>query len=154
MGQQQLLLIVLGVIIVGISVAVGINMFSSSAVDANRDAVTADLAHLGSKAQQHFKKPTTMGGGGGEFDGFTLGALDSANTNGNYRLTTAAATAATKAANATAAVAVGATTIAATANATTIYIIGYGTETGRDGTNLTQAYAEINSTGIVTTVVN
>jgi len=88
MGQQQLLLIVLGVIIVGIAVAVGINMFSSSAVDANRDAVTADLAHLSSKAQQHYKKPTTMGGGGNDFNGFTLGTLDQSNTNGAYRLTT------------------------------------------------------------------
>lgn len=155
MGQQQLLLIVLGVIIVGIAVAVGINMFSSSAVDANRDAVTADLAHLGSKAQQFYKKPTTMGGGGGDFNGFALGALDSVNTNGNYRLTATAATATTTAANAAAAVAVGGTSISAAA--TTIYIIGYGTEKGRDNTNLVQAYATVNpsaATPVVTAVVN
>ena len=43
MGQQQLLLIILGVIVVGIAVAVGITMFSDSAISANRDAVTNDL---------------------------------------------------------------------------------------------------------------
>jgi hypothetical protein len=39
MGQQQLLLIILGVIVVGIAVAVGITMFQDNAVSANRDAV-------------------------------------------------------------------------------------------------------------------
>ncbi len=42
MGQQQLLLIILGVIIVGIAVAVGITMFQDNAVDQNRSAVIAD----------------------------------------------------------------------------------------------------------------
>jgi Tfp pilus assembly protein PilE len=149
MGQQQLLLIVLGVIIVGIAVAVGINMFSSSAVDANRDAVTADLAHLGSKAQQFYKKPTTMGGGGNDFNGFALGSLDQTNTNGEYRLATAAPAALVAAAPAAAAAN---TAIAAAAQ--TIYIVGYGTETGRDGTNLVMAYCTVTSTGISTTVLN
>ena len=39
MGQQQLLLIVLGVIVVGIAVAVGMNQFSTSATEANRDGL-------------------------------------------------------------------------------------------------------------------
>ena len=43
MGQQQLLLIVLGVIIVGIAVVVGINVFTASSANANRDAVIADF---------------------------------------------------------------------------------------------------------------
>ena len=46
MGQQQLLLIILGVIIVGIAVAVGITMFQDNAVDQNRSAVIADLTTL------------------------------------------------------------------------------------------------------------
>ena len=151
MGQQQLLLIVLGVIIVGIAVAVGINMFSSSAVDANRDAVTADLAHLASKAQQHYKKPTTMGGGGNDFNAFTLGTLDQSNTNGAYRLTTTAPTAASLA---TAAPAAAAANTAIAAAAQTIYIVGYGTETGRDGTNLTMAFATVTPNAITTSVLN
>ena len=36
MGQQQLLLIVVGVIIVGIAVVAGINVFSTFAVNAKR----------------------------------------------------------------------------------------------------------------------
>jgi len=43
MGQQQLLLIVLGTIIVGVAVIVGINMFTTGAVNAERDALLQDV---------------------------------------------------------------------------------------------------------------
>jgi hypothetical protein len=72
MGQQQLLLIVLGVIVVGIAVVVGINLFSANAVSANRDGVTADLTNLGTMAQQYYRKPTAMGGGGNTFTGWSI----------------------------------------------------------------------------------
>jgi Tfp pilus assembly protein PilE len=52
----------LGVIIVGIAVAVGITMFQDNAVDQNRSAVIADLTTLSAKAQQYYAKPTTLGG--------------------------------------------------------------------------------------------
>jgi hypothetical protein len=68
MGQQQLLLIVLGVIVVGIAVVVGINLFTANAVSANRDGVVADLNNLGAMAQQFYRKPVAMGGGGNVFD--------------------------------------------------------------------------------------
>ena len=71
MGQQQLLLIVLGVIIVGIAVVVGINVFTASSVNSNRDAVIADLTTLASMAQQYYRKPIAMGGGGQSFDAST-----------------------------------------------------------------------------------
>lgn len=67
MGQQQLLLIVLGVIIVGIAVVVGINVFTASSLQANNNAVIADLQTIGSMAQQWYRKPTAMGGGGNSF---------------------------------------------------------------------------------------
>lgn len=67
MGQQQLLLIILGVIVVGIAVAVGITMFQDNAVSANRDAVTNDLVNLAARAQQFYRRPTSLGGGGNSF---------------------------------------------------------------------------------------
>jgi hypothetical protein len=67
MGQQQLLLIILGVIVVGIAVAVGITMFSDSAINANRDALSNDLVNLASRAQQFYRRPTSLGGGGNSF---------------------------------------------------------------------------------------
>jgi len=98
MGQQQLLLIILGVIIVGIAVAVGITMFQDNAVDQNRSAVIADLTTLSAKAQQYYAKPTTLGGGGNSFVGLTadgtgLALLASTaftnNANGTYSVSTA-----------------------------------------------------------------
>ncbi|MGA9408755.1 MAG: hypothetical protein WBW71_16600 [Bacteroidota bacterium] len=98
MGQQQLLLIILGVIIVGIAVAVGITMFQDNAVDQNRSAVIADLTTLAAKAQQYYAKPTTLGGGGNSFVGLTADATGLAdlastafttNANGTYTIKTA-----------------------------------------------------------------
>jgi hypothetical protein len=68
MGQQQLLLIVLGVIVVGIAVVVGINLFNASAEEANKDGIVSDCTNLAAMAQQFYKKPTSMGGGGNAFD--------------------------------------------------------------------------------------
>jgi Tfp pilus assembly protein PilE len=96
MGQQQLLLIILGVIVVGIAVAVGITMFADSATNANRDALTNDLVNLASRAQQFYRRPTSLGGGGNAFTGLTadaagLAKLTNKGTNGNgtYAITTA-----------------------------------------------------------------
>ena len=72
MGQQQLLLIVLGIIIVGIAIAVGVTTFRSSAVDANRAQVISDLNNLAAKAQRYYRTPTSMGGGGQDFNGFAV----------------------------------------------------------------------------------
>jgi len=84
MGQQQLLLIVLGVIVVGIAVVVGINLFNANAVSSNRDGVVSDLNNLGAMAQQFYKKPTSMGGGGNLFTGWTLPAELDTTANGIY----------------------------------------------------------------------
>jgi len=96
MGQQQLLLIVLGVIIVGIAVVVGINLFNANATNANRDAVVSDLNNLGAMAQQFYKKPVSMGGGGNSFsNGTQVWAIPTnlaSNANGTYSATVAAQT--------------------------------------------------------------
>ena len=92
MGQQQLLLIVLGVIIVGIAVVVGINLFTANAISANRDGVAADLTNLGTMAQQHYRKPTSMGGGGYTFTGWTVPNELDTTPNGIYTATVAAQT--------------------------------------------------------------
>jgi Tfp pilus assembly protein PilE len=91
MAQQQLLLIILGVIIVGIAAVVGIMMFQDNGVDQNRSSVIADLTTFAAKAQQFYGKPISLGGGGDSFvginaisdlasDGFT------ANANGAYAI--------------------------------------------------------------------
>ncbi len=71
MGQQQLLLIVLGVIIVGIAVVVGINLFNANAEESTKDTLVSEGTNLGAMAQQFYKKPAPLGGGGNSFVGFT-----------------------------------------------------------------------------------
>ena len=92
MGQQQLLLIVLGVIIVGIAVVVGINVFTASSSQANTDAVIADLTNLASLAQQYYRKPTALGGGGNAFTGWTVPSTLDTTGNGTYTATVNSAT--------------------------------------------------------------
>jgi len=70
MGQQQLLLIVLGVILVGVAVVLGIQYFSVGAEEGAKDELVAHSIKIGENAQQWFKKPLAMGGGGNTFAGF------------------------------------------------------------------------------------
>lgn len=72
MGQQQLLLLTLAAILVGIGVLLGINMFQENAAQANLDAVIQRSLSLGSQAQAWYKRPVAMGGGGQSFNGFNL----------------------------------------------------------------------------------
>lgn len=86
MGQQQLLLVILGVIIVGIAIVVGIEMFQSQSIESNRDAVLSDLQHIAALAEAHWKKPESLGGGGESFRGFELPAGLDENANGTYTI--------------------------------------------------------------------
>jgi hypothetical protein len=97
MGQQQLLLIILGLIIIGVAVVVGIGMFQDNAVDHNRALVIADLKTLASKAQHYYSRPQTMGGGNNSFVGLTAddrgigllaGTAFTDNANGTYTIIT------------------------------------------------------------------
>ena len=92
MGQQQLLLIVLGVIIVGVALVVGINLFSANAISSNRDGVVSELNNLAANAQQYYRTPTAMGGGGYTFTGWTIPVHLDSTANGTYTITVSAQT--------------------------------------------------------------
>lgn len=145
MGQQQLLLIVLGVIIVGIAVVVGINVFTSSSQSSGRDLLISQLTNLGAKAQQHYRKPEALGGGGNDFGGFAVSAAEDTSAAGVFLAQTSVPSGAT---------AVTASTTALTGAPTTIYIVGSGNEDGNDGSNPVKAYATVTATNITTTVLN
>ena len=88
MGQQQLLLIVLGVIIVGIAVVVGINVFTAQSEESTKDAIVSDCTNLGAMAQQYYRKPVAMGGGGNSFTNFAIPASLLTTANGTYEVST------------------------------------------------------------------
>ena len=84
MGQQQLLLIVLGMIIIVVAIALGNDLFNANATAANRDNIITDLNTLGTDAVGYYKKPEMMGGGGKSFTNWLIpSALDST-INGIY----------------------------------------------------------------------
>lgn len=89
MAQQQILLIILGTIIIGVALAIGITLFTDNSAAANRDSVTSDLAALGSRAQMYYRRPRLMGGGGSSFVGLTLSHLTTkpSNAYGTYSVT-------------------------------------------------------------------
>ena len=84
MGQQQLLLIILGVIIVGIAIAVGISQFGAHSTQANKDGVTSSLVNIAANAYQYKIRPTTMGGGGGSYVNYTIPTKMASDDNGTY----------------------------------------------------------------------
>jgi hypothetical protein len=68
MGQQQLLLLVLGIVIVGLAVVVGIQAFGENQKKANSDALVNDAVRIASDAQAWKLKPAAFGGGAGIAD--------------------------------------------------------------------------------------
>ena len=90
MGQQQLLLLVLGIVIVGLAVVVGIQAFGENQKKANSDAMTNDVIRIASDAQAWNLKPTAFGGGNGSFTnvsfeklGYAASGTGAASTYGN-----------------------------------------------------------------------
>lgn len=88
MGQQQLLLLVLGIVIVGLAVVVGIQAFGENQKKANADAIVNDVIRIASDAQAWSLKPKAFGGGDGAFTGVTFEKLGyttgTGATTGNY----------------------------------------------------------------------
>jgi hypothetical protein len=92
MGSQQMLLLIIGVLMVGLMISVGTIMFADSSAASNRDAVANDLAAYASKAQAYQKKPKCLGGGGNSFVGFALMPSAVSNLNGTFSVSGATGT--------------------------------------------------------------
>ena len=129
MGQQQLLLVVLGVIVVGIAIVTGISMFQAAAVDANRSNIINDLNQLGGFTQSWYKRPTNFAGGDNTFIGFAIPTEMQSNQNGTYTIETAG-------------------------TATSIVFRATGTETGDNGTSAVSFRCTVTSTSITIVKIN
>lgn len=81
MGQQQLLLIVLAIIVVSVAVALANNLFDANAEESDKDIISSECVNIGMIAQQYFHKPENLGGGGKSFVGYGIpSALDSSHS--------------------------------------------------------------------------
>ena len=88
MGQQQLLLIVLAMIIVGIAVIFSITLFRQKAIDSKRDLLINECGNLAMDAMKFYKKPANLGGGGNSFVGWSIPEILVTTATGNYSTTT------------------------------------------------------------------
>ena len=87
MGQQQLLLIVLGIIMVGLAIFVGINLFTASAVEAKRNNIINECVNLAAMAHQYYRKPIALGGGGRTFNNWQIPVSLRQTANGRFVVT-------------------------------------------------------------------
>jgi Tfp pilus assembly protein PilE len=76
MGQQQLLLVILVTILVGIATVVAINTMQESRVNANHDAVRQVMLDASTRAQGYYIKHESMGGGGKSFQNITMEVIE------------------------------------------------------------------------------
>ena len=94
MGQQQLLLLVLGIVIVGLAVVVGIQAFSESQKKTNADAIVNDVMRIASDTQAWKLKPAAFGGGVSavQWTGLTFDQMGYETGDQSYSSATATAT--------------------------------------------------------------
>ena len=113
MSQQQFLLIVLSLIIIGAAIAVAAFLFIDHSVSANRDGVSSDLLRFSVRAYQYYVRPKTWGGGEKSFEGIDMDYITQhpQNANGTYSI--------------------------ASATPTEVVLRGVGVERGADGNHIT-----------------
>ncbi|MBI3195048.1 MAG: hypothetical protein HYZ34_11385 [Ignavibacteriae bacterium] len=83
MGQQQLLLIILSVLIVAVAIAVGITIYNTWSVKSNKDGLINDLNEISSLAYGYYSRAQIMGGGNGTYVGFDVNVDIKSNANGD-----------------------------------------------------------------------
>lgn len=127
MGSQQLLLIVVGVIVVGLTIYSGINIAREYMENSNREQIIASLYDLGLMAQQHYKKDASQGGGGKTFSGWEIPQ--------QLRTTQAG-------------------TFDAVVTIDAVNLSGSGTVIGRNGITVVRATARVDQDGIRVTIIN
>jgi hypothetical protein len=86
-GQQQLLLIVLVMIIVGIAVIFSITLFRQRAIDSKRDLLINECGNLAMDAMKYYRKPSDLGGGANSFAGWSIPDILTTTATGYYSTT-------------------------------------------------------------------
>lgn len=72
MGQQQALLMVLLVVIIGTAIRVGLRVADEQNMQQNRDQLIAQMQNIYAFAEQYATKSISQGGGAGTYTGFKL----------------------------------------------------------------------------------
>jgi hypothetical protein len=84
LGQQQVLLIVLGLVVIAIAVAIGISLFRAHAINSKRDILTNETIDMAAQAIGYYKREKAFGGGGKSFIGWQIPPQVQNTVNGSY----------------------------------------------------------------------
>lgn len=84
MGQSQLLIIAISVLIIGIAILAGTGFFQSDEVEMNKKAMINDINHVAMNAVRYFRHISALGGGGYSYNGYTVPVAYQKNLNGKY----------------------------------------------------------------------
>jgi hypothetical protein len=87
LGQQQLLLVVFGIIIVGLAIAISINLFRENAIVTKRDLLINECVSIGQLALIYYRMPSNFGGGGNSFTGWQFPESLETSANGTFNVT-------------------------------------------------------------------
>jgi len=87
MGQSQLLIIAISVLIIGIAILAGAGFFQADDLDANKKSMIDDFHHIAANAVRYYRRIQALGGGGYRYDGFVLPIGYRSNLNGRYSTT-------------------------------------------------------------------
>jgi len=84
LGQQQLLLIVLGLVVIAIAVVVGISLFRAHAISSKRDILINETIDMAAQAIGYYKREKAFGGGGKSFIDWQIPPQLQNTINGSY----------------------------------------------------------------------
>jgi len=84
MGQSQLLIIAISVLIIGIAILAGAGFFQADDIEANKKAMINDINHIGMNAVRYYRRIQALGGGGYSYMGYALPTGYRSNLNGTY----------------------------------------------------------------------
>jgi hypothetical protein len=76
MGNQNLFLLMLSALVVGIAVFAGKNRLAAEASEADRSAIQQAATTVAVRAQAWYRRPAALGGGGRSFAKLTLESID------------------------------------------------------------------------------
>jgi hypothetical protein len=87
MGQSQLLIIAVSVLIIGFAILAGTGFFQSNEIDANKKAMINDINHIGANAVRYYRRIHALGGGGYSYNGYIVPVGYESDLNGRYSAT-------------------------------------------------------------------
>lgn len=96
MVNQQKLLYIAGLIVVGAAILAGIQKFKSASRDASNNALTLDLLNIATRLQANYFKPKCLVGGNHSFSGMVTDSsalqqffIKPKNINGSFKIVSA-----------------------------------------------------------------